>query len=273
MTPLPLTEIDPHALPRDRTTLDPAALDHLTRSIAATGLRMPIEVWALATPRPPFRYGLISGFRRLTATQHLGLPTIPAFIRTPASIPEAIALMIAENEVRADLSPWEKARILTTARNEALFPTLDAALSALHPHAPSATRSRLRSIASVVEALDGTLTTPEVYSFRQLARLANALRAGFHDVILAALTPHPDQTAEAQWSRLAHSLDEADLTLRDPKPVARPGYPRRLLHPRPGLTVRRERTPTGWTLHFTGREAHGMMIDTVMDEIERMYGE
>lgn len=227
---------------------------------------MPIKVWPLATPRAPFLYGLISGFRRLTATRSLNLSTIAAFIRTPASIPEAIALMIAENEVRADLSAWERAAILTTARDEGLFPTLDAALAALHPHTPYATRSRLRSIATVVEALDGTLTTPEVYSFRHLARLANALRAGFEDVIRAALTPYPDQTAEAQWSRLAPTLDEAEATLREPKPPTRPG------HPRKGLMVRRERTPTGWTLHFTGQEAHGMMIDTVTDEIERMYG-
>ena len=50
---LPLAEIDPHALLRDRTALDPAALATLQTSIATEGLRQPIEVWRLTTPRPP----------------------------------------------------------------------------------------------------------------------------------------------------------------------------------------------------------------------------
>ena len=50
-----------------------------------------------------------------------------------------------------------------------------------------------------------------------------------------------------------------------------PGRPRRVIKPRAGLTVRREMSRDGWILRFTGREATGMMIDTVLDEIERMY--
>lgn len=90
--PLPLPEIDPAALLRDRTALDPAALDALKTSIAVEGLRLPIEVWQLSTPRPnpaggpDHRYGLISGLRRLTACAALGHATIPAFLRTPDSI-------------------------------------------------------------------------------------------------------------------------------------------------------------------------------------------
>ncbi|MDP2063238.1 MAG: hypothetical protein Q8J98_09065 [Phaeovulum sp.] len=41
--------------------------------------------------------------------------------------------------------------------------------------------------------------------------------------------------------------------------------------PRQGLTIRRERTPEGYLLRFTGPEASGMMIDSVLDDIERMY--
>ena len=47
---LPIPEIAPHALLRDRTALDPAALHLLQHSIATEGLRTPIEVWQLATP-------------------------------------------------------------------------------------------------------------------------------------------------------------------------------------------------------------------------------
>ena len=119
-TPIPLTQILSTALPRDRMTLDPAALAELQSSIASEGLRQPIEVWRLTTPTTEGHlYGLISGLRRLTAHQNLArlrgntdFTTIPAFLRTPRDIPHALATMVAENEVRADTTPYEKARIL-----------------------------------------------------------------------------------------------------------------------------------------------------------------
>jgi hypothetical protein len=84
--PIPLPEIDEAALARDRTAHDAAALDELEASIAASGLRMPVEVYALAAPAGPHRYGLISGFRRLAAFRALHQSTgaeryaaIPAF--------------------------------------------------------------------------------------------------------------------------------------------------------------------------------------------------
>ena len=76
---LPTAAINPHALPRDRSHLDPAALQELARSIASSGLRQPIEVWRLNTPSGTYHYGLISGLRRLTA------PRLPTPLRARAS--------------------------------------------------------------------------------------------------------------------------------------------------------------------------------------------
>ena len=127
-------DIDAEALPRDRTTLDPAALAELETSILLTGLRQPVEVWAFSQPREDGpRYGLISGMRRLTAFARLHKDNaearIPAFIRQPKDIPDAMAKMIAENEIRADISPWEKGRIVVESVDEEIFPTLDAAVA------------------------------------------------------------------------------------------------------------------------------------------------
>ena len=274
---LPLDEIDEAALPRDRTALDAAALADLQRSIAATGLRQPIEVFALACPEPPLRYGLISGLRRLTATRALcaldrGRPaTIAAFLREPGTIAAALAAMVAENDIRADLSAWEKGRIATLTRDSGHFPTLDAAILALYPAADRSRRARLRALALVVDELDGCLAAPETLSLRQMLRLAAALRADFCDLIRTALAESSAAMPEAQWALLSPILDEAEASLKDPTRY-RPGRPRRLLRPRSGLTVRREMTPDGWILRFTGPEATGMMMETVMDEIERMYG-
>ena len=45
-----------------------------------------------------------------------------------------------------------------------------------------------------------------------------------------------------------------------------------MLHlPRRGLTIRRELTRTGWSLHFTGRDATSNLLDCVFDEIERLF--
>ena len=166
LTQIPTAEILETALLRDRSHLDPTALEDLAASIARDGLRMPIEVWRLSTPEDGHRYGLISGLRRLTAHRllHSRNPalhgTIAALIRTPASIPDAMAQMIAENEIRENLSPWERGATLTAALDHGLFDTIDAAIAALHPSASKQKRNRLRSLAHVVEELDGSFTTP-----------------------------------------------------------------------------------------------------------------
>ena len=278
---IPLTAILTGALPRDRSQIEPEALAELQGSIATTGLRQPIEVWRLSTPDGPFEYGLISGLRRLTAHHNLAalrnngdFTTIAAFIRTPASIPHALALMIEENEARADLSPWEKGRILIECVSEGHFDTIDQALKALHPNASATQRHRIRALANVVDTMEGILMRPETFSLRQLLRLNSALRPDFTPVIITALQEHHEKSPGAQWSLLLPILDEAESALRDPVPYfdPRPGRPRRVLKPRSGLTVRRERTHDGWTLHFTGPEAEGMMMESVMDAIERLYG-
>ena len=279
--PIPLAAIKIDALPRDRTQLAPEALAELQASIATTGLRQPIEVWRLSTPEFPLEYGLISGLRRLTAHHNLAalrrngdFTTIPAFIREPTSIAQALSLMIEENEARADLTPWEKGRILIECVSEGLFDTIDQALKALHPNAERNTRTRLRALANVVDTLEGVLFNPETYSLRQLLRINSGLRPDFIPVILTALQEHGEKTPQAQWPILSSILDEAEAALRDPAAYQdpRPGYPRRVLRPRAGLVVRRERTEAGWSLHFTGPEAEGMLIESVMDAVERMVG-
>ncbi len=280
----PLQQIEIHtiradALPRDRTTLDPAALAELQSSIATSGLRQPIEVWRLSTPQVPHEYGLISGLRRLTAHVNLNAlrptayQTIPAFLRQPADIPAALAAMIAENEVRADPSPWDKARILTEVVAEGHFPTLDAAVAALHPNATRQKRARLRACASVVEELEGLITTPDLMTERHLLRLSTALRGGFTDLFHEILREQRGQGFQTQWSALLATLLEAEKGEEEIEATpTRAARPRRMLHLKQGLTIRREECPTGYLLRFSGPEAkrRGLM-DDVMDLVERQF--
>ena len=274
---LPTAEIQHDALLRDRITLDDAALEDLATSIARDGLRQPIEVWALSQPTETHRYGLISGLRRLTATRllHSRNPatntTIPAFLRTPASIPDAMAQMIAENEIRENLTPWERGLTLATCVAQDLFPTIDAAIAALHPTATKQKRTRLRTLALVAEELEDCITTPELLSQSQIERLAACLRGGLTDLIHQILKENRRASLPSQWAALLPTLTEALTPETDPTPT-KPGRPRRLLTLKQGLTIRREICRNGWILRFSGPEARkGGLIDDILDEIERQF--
>ena len=286
ITHLPLDTIDATALPRDRGTLDKAALLELQTSIALTGLRLPIEVFELADlPEgsiAPHRYALISGLRRLTAVRTLrdlrgngDFTTIAAVIRTPASIPAALAEMVAENEVRAAPSPWDRGRILVELVHQGHFPTIDAAVEGLHPTASRQKRARLRACAGVVEDLDSLLTSPEDLTENRLLRLASALRGGFVELIQHILTEVRGKSLATQWEALLPTLIEADRGEEEtPATYFTPARPRRMLGLKQGLVIRREYDSLGYSLRFSGPEAKRKgLMDDVIDQIEFWFGQ
>ena len=277
---VPLDAIEAEALTRDRSSSDEDALAELQRSIAANGLRLPIEVFAIRDA--PDRYALISGHRRLTTYRRLRdlsadtgkYAAIPAFIRRPDSVEAAFTAMVEENEIRAELSPWERGRIAVAARDAGVFPTIDAAVETLFASGSAIKRRRLRTLAALVETMDGALAAPEALSLRQALRIAAAVERGYADLICHALEETALRTADAQWATLLPILVESETT--DPvEPKARggaPGRPRRTwTAPRHSIRIWREKTPEGWRLNFTGRDAHGDLIDRVFDEIERLF--
>lgn len=274
---IPLDQIRDDALIRDRADLDPDALDELMASIATEGLRQPIEVWQLSQPMDGHRYGLISGLRRLTATRALATrretaaPTIPAFVRNPASIPAAMAAMVSENEMRTQITPWEKGLLLTSAVRSGVFDTLDAACDALYPNLSRQKRARLRNLAQVVEELEGMFTTPDRLTATQMERLAAALRGGLADVIREVLGQNRARSLPSQWAAITPTLAEAFSGEETDATPTTPARPRRLLHLKQGLTIRREQCQNGWILRFTGPEAkRGGLMDDVFDLVERM---
>ncbi|HMQ94315.1 MAG TPA: ParB/RepB/Spo0J family partition protein [Amaricoccus sp.] len=279
---IPLDAIDAEAMPRDRTAADPAAFDELVASIARSGLRMPVELFGLeAEDAAAPAYGLISGHRRLAAFRHLrdmrgngDFAAIPALLRNPGDIAAALAAMVEENEIRRDLSPWERAAIAVTARDRGIFATIEQAVDALYPAAARQKRAKLRNIAFLVHEADGVLRDPEQLSERQLLRLHAAWTTGFGEVIETALTETTRRDAAGQWELIRPILAEAEAPPPAyTAPEIRPGRPRRLSRPRPGLTLRRERTPDGYAIHITGRDATSPFLDHIFEEIERLVGE
>lgn len=272
--------INDKSLPRDRTALDPDAQFELQGSIVTSGLRMPIEVYEIDDTTGEHTYGLISGMRRLTAYRHIAaaregdeFDLIPAFIRTPATLAEAMQAMVAENEIRAETSPWEKGATLIAAINAGIFDNLDAACAGLHPNAMRQKRARIRTYAHVVDELDGFFKTPERLTGRQMSRLSAALRGGLTELITFTLEEHNQDGLESQWSALMPILAEAERTTDDTDPTYfTPGRPRRILRLSQGLNIRREMSGDGWILRFSGPEARkGGMVDDVLDMVERCF--
>lgn len=265
---IPTAEIDAHALPRDRTMLDAAALDELTASIHAQGLRLPVELYPTETG-----YALLSGYRRLMAVRRLEerhgptYATIPALLRDPETGLDSFARVVEENDIRQPLTPWERGRTLTAAREMGAV-SLDAAIARLYPHADRRKVSRLRVLAEVVDAMDGLIDTPEDWSEARLIRLGNVLRSGWDELLYAALE---GVTPGAEWEAIRPLIEEAEAL--PVKHRTKPHRPRRLARLSWGLTIRREKTRTGYTLHITGRRATDAVVGEVLDEIERMFTE
>ncbi|MDX1819734.1 MAG: ParB N-terminal domain-containing protein [Paracoccaceae bacterium] len=267
-----LSDIAADILPRDRALSDPAALDDLIRSITAIGLRQPIEVFGLMPTAEDSRpYGLISGYRRLAAFRAMGRRTIPALCCNPADIPAALTAMVTENELRTQISPWEKGCLLLNLVGDGVFADAGCAVDTLYPAASRQSRARLRGFYLVVAALiDAPLHRPETLTTARMDRLATALRLGGGGAILATLAAHasPAITPSQQWEALRPIIN---TILTEPAENDRhPNRPRHALTLRQGVTLTRARAPNGWTIRLTGPMAKSPgLVDDIFDLVER----
>lgn len=134
-----LQEIVAEELSRDRIKVDPEAMDELKQSIRLRGLRLPIDLFPLKNPEPGETYGLISGWRRLMAYRALqaetgddSFATIPAFVRSIGTGANAYVAMVEENEIRSNLSHYERGRVVVMAVGHGAFETIEEAVNTLY---------------------------------------------------------------------------------------------------------------------------------------------
>jgi ParB-like chromosome segregation protein Spo0J len=196
----------------------------LVESLRARGQQTPVDVVDMGGGR----YGLISGLRRLTALTRLFSETgdprfgrIRARIVVPGDAAEAYRAMVEENEIRAGLSLYERARIVAKAVEAGVFPDSRDALLTLYAAASRAKRSKIKSVLAVVEALDGALRFPTAHGERLLLDLSRALEgdAGLADRLRDVLEATPADTPEAEQARLTEALRPV------PAPVPAPVVP------------------------------------------------
>jgi ParB family chromosome partitioning protein len=104
-----------------RRNFDEEGIRELAASIREFGLLQPLVVTKIERETPTGMevvYQLISGERRLLASRMLGLPRVPAIVRSVASRQENLELAVIENIQRENLNPVELARAYARLQDE-----------------------------------------------------------------------------------------------------------------------------------------------------------
>lgn len=208
---LPLSEVHADHLLRDRIISDTDEMASLKNSIKARGQQTPIEVVELDGGG----YGLISGFRRLTAlkelfedTKNVDFSVIHSLIKPKDSVSDSYVAMVEENEIRADLSLYERARIAVEASKLGVYPTAQHAVQTLFAHASAAKRSKIKSFIPIHEVLGKVLLFPSAIPERLGLALSAALDAtgDFGRKLRDNLRNNPSKTIAQERQLLERAL-------------------------------------------------------------------
>ena len=271
---LPLEAIDQDFIRRDRLVEDPEEMEELKASIRAHGLRSPIEVAKTETG-----YGLISGFRRLQAFRALRqederFAEIPGFLRGGDAGQAAYISMVEENEVRADLSHYERGRIAVLAAGQGVFPTVAEAVDALFAAASKAKRSKVRSFAMVHEALGDLLQFPTGLTEKAGLALSSCLRDGGQARLRAALGEALAENAKEEWKLLERAIKQGANAPKDRSRGGRPQEVTRLpVRDLPkGGALSAEVAADTTRIELKGRALNPDTVERILELIARQIG-
>ena len=282
---VPLAEIDPEAMVRDRTLLDAAEMEELKSSIGSNGLRLPIEIFDLAQPGIDGpRYGLLSGYRRLRAVQMLvaegkAPSVIKAILRAPDVMGGAFAAMVEENEVRANLSHFERGRIAVIAAQQGAFGSVAEAVNGLFPVASKAKRSKIRSFSVIFEELGDLLSFPEALKERDGLWLSAVLRTGGQGDVRAALEAGQGGTAGDEWQLIREVLDahEAQAVVdasKGGRPKTKRAAPvdKRMTEVQlsNGIVLQKSQDASGFIIRLEGAVLDANFVDAFIEEAKEI---
>ncbi len=286
---IPLSRIATDAMVRDRLSEDSEAMEELKASLATSGQRLPIELYPLEPSEDgEAEFALISGFRRLSALRLLfaetgddSYATAKAIVRDVPDPGQAYLAMVEENEIRSDLSHYERGRIAVMAAGQGAYASTEDAVNALFATGSKAKRSKIRSFAELHEVLGDLLAFPTHLSERQGLRLSAAVRNGFAREIRAALATGMGTDPAAEWAQIEPVIEAAEAELSTRKEGA-PGRPRKAPAPSKseagpgyyklgnGITLIRDSDSKGYYIRIKGKQVNFEMVDVVMEEIKRL---
>lgn len=192
---VPLADIDIHSIARDRRTIDregePWA--ELKASLRARGQQVPIEIGGRSATHGKFR--LISGYRRVNALMELyeetgeeRFATVKALVSRARDKLNATIAMIDENEIRQDISFYERGRICCIAADQGICDSVDDAIQVLFASSSRNRRYKIRNFTLIHTMLGTYLDFPEHIGERLGARLAQALKDGKVDDLIRVLS-------------------------------------------------------------------------------------
>lgn len=222
---VPLEQIEDDYLVRDRVVTDDSEMQALMKSIAERGQQQPVELVQLGTAR----FGLISGWRRLTALRQLlgetgdteRFGSVQAMLRRPETAADAYLSMVEENEIRVGLSYYERARIAAKAVEQGVYTGEKAALLALFGTASRAKRSKIRSFLPIYHHLDSVLRFAGAIPERLGLRISKALDGNptCAGRLAAELEQAAPATQVAEVAVIETVLAAFDTPNHPPKPV------------------------------------------------------
>ena len=251
---IPTDKIRTRTALRDWTVMDAGELAALRTSIATHGLRFPIEVFADGD-----RFVLLSGFRRLMAVRDLAKldpdshhTHINAFVRQVPDAATAFATMVEENEVRANLSHFERGRIAVIAVREGAFDNIEDAINVMFVSASKPKRSKVKSFATVFEMLGDVLRHADGLSERRGLRLAAALRQDGDARLRSALTAGQGGCVDDEWAAMEPVIIAAEAAPRVSPKIGRP----------------RQSSSDGWQAEITRQLPGGVTLEKGRDDAE-----
>ena len=229
---LPLEGIETAWLIRDR--IDPGTGEDpdfaaLLDSLRDHGQRSPIEVADMGQGR----YGLISGWRRLTALRQLHaetgeahFATVLALLRRPENAQSAYLAMVEENEIRLGLSYFERARVAAKAVEAGVYPSTKTALQSLFATASRAKRSKIGSFLTLYQTMGDFVRFPQALTERLGLSLASIVEEDA--TVQARLRAHLDvadaKDPEAEQTLLAEFIatETTSVAASEPAPQTAP---------------------------------------------------
>ncbi|QDL94590.1 chromosome partitioning protein ParB (plasmid) [Paroceanicella profunda] len=277
---LPLDAVRADHITRDRVMVDHEEMEELKASLRAAGQRHPIEVVALgrgSAGEVPV-YGLVSGWRRLTALHALRsetgdarFGTVRAILCAAEDAGAAYTAMVVENEVRAQLTPYERGRIAVVAAGQGAFASPEAAVDTIFAAASKAKRSKIRSFALVHEELGDLLAHPAGLSEKAGLHLAQALRQGFAAKLRTVLAEAHESgrtgSAEAEWQVLEAAMAAQAPEPQRPAKGGRPPSLRKLgsrVSLPGGIMAEPVRDAKGFAIRFHGEAMTEALLEDLM---------
>ena len=269
---IPLAEIAPDHLLRDRLAMGAEDLAALKASIAAHGQRVPAEVTPLEGGGGGAHYGLISGWRRLQALTALQAETgearfgvLRALVRPAGAAAESYTAMVEENELRVGLSYYERARLVAELPARGEFADQSAALRTLFGSASRAKRSKIGSFIDIHEALGDLLNHPAEIPERLGLSLVSKLRLGARTQIRSALTKAKPANAAEELALLERLARKQDVSRA--KQAGDPGEPLR-----DGLPLQAARRGRTITLTLSGARVDDALLARLQEVIRKAEG-